>query len=162
MDKIIFTGKWLNSDLQQSKIMFGYGLIMLLSSVLFFAGKDVFLKGAAIPIVLLSLLFCFYGANAMRKYLESKIYFQVSYQANKQNFIKTEESRLIKLSKTYAINKIIWLIVILTGSLICMLTPNNYVKGIGLGLVLFGASAFIADSFFDYSVKKYLQQIVKV
>lgn len=155
MEIIIQTEKWLACEFFQSKIMVIYGLMMLLVSVILFRTSNEFLKGAIIPIILLGVLFCFYGGNVIINYPKKQDNFQSSYKLDKNRFITVEKQRMEKLIQTYTFTKIMWLSFIIIGISISLFMKSSYISGLGFGLIILATSSFIADTLFEHFAENY-------
>ncbi|MCF0051656.1 hypothetical protein LXM25_16425 [Dyadobacter sp. LJ53] len=157
MDIISETVKWLKTDLLQGKSMVVYGLAILVTCILGRKSENMLLKGMFFPSVLLAIMFISYGGNIVIRHTKKQKELFFAHQANKQIFYNDQKARQEDLIKSYNTTLAIWTVAISAGLLIFFITESDYFKGVALGILILGISAFVADSFFRQSAKSYYE-----
>lgn len=157
MDIISETVKWLKNDLLQGKLMVVYGLAILATCILGRKSENMLLKGMFFPSVLLAIMFISYGGNMVIRHTEKQKELFLAHQANKQIFYKDQKVRQEGLIKSYNTTLTIWTVAIAAGLVFFFISGSDYFKGVALGILILGTSAFVADSFFRQSAKSYYE-----
>lgn len=160
MDTIVYTQNWLNTDVIQGKIMMGFGITLVAVIIIIFFSNNLLIKGTLIPLVLLALMFLIYSSNLIITKPKKLSVYTTAFVNNEEEFKTSEQVRVKKLADTYLWNKIIWLTIMIIGGLLCIVLDNNYLKGLGLGLIFFGASSFVADTFLQHSATVYYKHLI--
>lgn len=159
METIVHTEKWLSNGLVVAKIMTCYGVVTMIICILAFRSQNPFFQGTSIPLIILSLMFCAYGGSVMVRHDKTLKGYIAQFREDNSAFRNSEEKRIEETVQTFTITTTVWLVVTVAGGLLCLLLSNNYAKGIGLGVFVFGISAFIVDTLFSTFAREYLGRL---
>ena len=160
MKIIEYTERWLNTDLIQGKIFLGFSIILTAAIIIICLGNNLLLKGTLIPLILLALMFLIYSSSQIITIPKKLSVYTTAFENNKEEFKTSEQARVKKLIDNYLRNKKIWLVIMIIGGLLCIVLDNNYLKGLGLGLIFLGASSFVADTLLQRSATVYYKHLI--
>jgi NhaP-type Na+/H+ and K+/H+ antiporter len=141
MKIIEYTERWLNTDLIQGKIFLGFSIILIAAIIIICLGNNLLLKGTLIPLILLALMFLIYSSSQIITIPKKLSVYTTAFVNNEEEFKTSEQARVKKLIDNYLRNK-------------------NYLKGLGLGLIFFGASSFVADTLLQRSATVYYKHLI--
>ena len=146
MEFIEYTNAWAKSEVTQGRIMIGIGVLLLVALVFILRSQHELLRGALIPLSLLTLVLVGYGAAILYSrpaHAQSSI---ALYEQNQADAIAKEKEKHIndnkagKMLMTWVYPSLMILSII-----VLMLVSSFYFKGMAIGFVLVFAATYIID-----------------
>jgi hypothetical protein len=159
MPLLDYTIKWTKGEISQGRIMIVIGLLLLIANYLIWKKGDGLLKGMFIPLLVVNLILLGYGGYIIVSRASRLEELTVSFKQNPDRTLKQERERLLREKKAYPKFKIAWVVVIAVACVFCLLTIQPFSKGVALGILLFGITALLIDSFLENRGKIYLENI---
>lgn len=156
--------KYFLAEKQIGLLFFIIGIVaVLLAIVFFFVLRSGFYKGAAIPLVILGLLQLFAGFAVYKKSDSDRIRNVYAFDMNPQELKAVELPRIRQVNKSFAVYKIIEIILILVGIALFFYLRTRPEKAFWLGLSITlsiqALVTFTADYTASARAKEYMQKL---
>lgn len=155
MDFLQLTRNWTNGEIKQAKFMIILGCFTTAISFFLIVSREEFHHGISIPIVLLSLIFIFYGSFVFRNRPHQLKTIIKNYKQGPLGTIETEKNRILKEKENYNKVRITWTLVFVIGLVSYFLAESVFYKGIALGAAIFGIAIFLVDSFLSIRINRF-------
>ena len=153
--------KYFTGEKQESFLFLSFGVIGVAMALYFFFGaKTSFLKGIAIPFILISVLEIIVGVTIIDRSPRDIIRVE-RYLMNKSEMVqKTEIPRMEKVMKNFFIYRCVEIILIVIGMILMYSFRHNLLwNGIGLGLFIQSSIVLILDFFAERRGEIYLSYL---
>ena len=162
MEFIQHTIHWVKGEIFEGAIIGSFGLLTLISSILFWKfGKTPSAKGVIIPLLVIG-IFYFIAASVGIYINQQRIpQYEVKYQEDPAGFIESEKDRTEGFMKIYIYTYVIATVMILTGLILFLFVSGANLDGIGLSLILLGLSLLCIDYFSKERAIIYHNEIIK-
>jgi len=154
-----YTNNWVKGEVTQGWIMLVAGILFAIASYYIWKADTSMVRGMLIPLVLVTLICLGYGSNLVWGRPAKAKALTTAYQQNASATIQEETARLEKETATYSMTIKGWVVTIVIGLLLYFFMSAGYYKGLGIGILLFGAIALLTDIFLSKRVAVYLEQI---
>jgi len=149
MDFIEYSQTWAKSEVTQGRIMIGIGILLLFALISIFRSQNELLKGALIPLSLLTLVLVGYGGFILYSRPAHSAQSISLYQSNKAEAIEKEKEKHINDNKAgKTLMKFVYPGLILLSAIGLFLLPSPYFKGLALGIIVLAVSTYIIDNGF--------------
>ncbi len=155
MDFLQLTRNWTNGEISQAKSMILLGCLTAVISFFLIISPQVLHHGIAIPIVIITLLFLFYGSFVFRNRPQKLAATIKSFQQNAKQTVETERKRILKEKENYYKIRVTWALVAILGLISYLLLQNEFYQGIAIGTMLLGIATFIVDTLLLKRINKY-------
>ena len=153
--------KYFTGEKQESLLFLGFGLIGFIIAIFFFFGlKTSFLKGVAIPFVLVSILEIIVGMTIINR-SPKDIKRVESYLTDKTEMIqKVEIPRMEKVLENFVVYRYVEIALIMIGVFLMYGFRQNLLwNGIGLGLFIESSMVLVLDFFAERRGEIYLDYL---
>ena len=153
--------KYFTGERQESFLFLSIGIIGVAIAIFFLIGtKTSFLKGIAIPFILVSILEIMVGATIINRSLKD-IKRVESYLPDKPEMIqKAEIPRMEKVMQNFRIYRYVEITLIIIGIVLMYGFRQNLLwNGIGLGLFIQSSIVLILDFFAEWRGEIYLEYL---
>ena len=146
MEFIDYMNAWVKSELTQGRIMVGIGLLLLVALFFIFKSQHELLRGAMIPLALLTLVLVGYGGSILySRPAHAKASIE-RYQQSQEDAIEQEIAKHINDNKAgNMLMKWVYPSIMLLSLIVLVLVGSFYYKGMAIGFILLAASIYIID-----------------
>ena len=162
MEFIQYTLNWIKGEIFESAIIAFVGLLIVISSMLFWKfGSTPYARSLVIPLLiagLIPLVMGIAGIITNKNRIES---YQVAWEQDSLKFILTEKERLENFDKIFKYSYPFAFIFVITGAMLFFLINSHHWKAISLTMMLLGLMAYFVDHFAAERAKRYLNHIKK-
>lgn len=149
MDFIEYSNTWAKSEVTQGRIMIGIGILLLAVLFAIFRSQNELLKGAMIPLSLLTVVLIGYGSYILYSRPAHARESIAMYQSSEADAIASEKEKHINDNKAgKTLMKFVYPGLMLLSVIALFLVPNPYYKGMALGFVLLFLSTYVMDNGF--------------
>ncbi|MEL6592482.1 MAG: hypothetical protein AAFQ68_20455 [Bacteroidota bacterium] len=146
MDFIEYTNTWAKSEVTQGRIMIGIGILLLVALYGIFRSQNELLKGALIPLSLLTLVLIGYGSYILYSRPAHARDSIALYQSTETEAIVKEKEKHINDNKAgKRLIKFVYPSIILLSVIAIFLLSSPYYRGMALGFILLAVSTYIID-----------------
>ena len=146
MNFIDYTNSWVKSEVTQGRIMVGIGIVLLFVCYMILRNQNELLKGSLIPLLLLLLVLFGYGSYILYSRPAHARESILLYEQSKEEAIEKEKAKHINDNKAgKTLLRYVYPTLMLISTLMLMVVPSPYYKGMALGLVLLFLSTYIID-----------------
>ena len=146
MDFIEYMNNWVKSEVTQGRIMVGIGVLLLVALFFIFRGQHELLKGAMIPLGLLTVVLIGYGGYILYSRPAHAKTSIALYQESKVEAIEKEKEKHINDNKAgKTLMKFVYPGLMILSAIALFFIPSPYFKGLALGFVVLFASTFVID-----------------
>lgn len=158
MDFIEYTNTWAKSEVTQGRIMIGIGILLLFALYSIFRSQNELLRGALIPLSLLTLVLVGYGGYILYSRPAHARESIERYEASKTEAIEKEKEKHINDNKAgKTLLRFVYPSLLLLAAIALFLVSTPYNKGLALGLALLAISTFVMDTGFVSRSDAFLQ-----
>jgi len=149
MDFITYTNIWVKSEVTQGRIMVGVGILFLFVLYGVFRSQNELLKGALIPMGLLTLILIGYGSYILYSRPAHAKKSIALYQKSIEEAIEKEKIKHINDNKAgKTLMRYVYPGLIILSALALLFISSPYYKGMAIGFILLFASTYIIDNGF--------------
>jgi hypothetical protein len=144
--------KYFNAEKGESWIFMWIGIASIVAAIIFFFFiKTNFYKGAAVPLILIGLLLGFVGYTVYKRSDGDRLRNVYAYDMNPSELKEKEIPRMEKVMKSFIIYRWIEIVLFLAGTTLYIYfirdIRNDFLRGLGLALVIMAVLALTADYF---------------
>lgn len=159
MELLDHTTEWVKGEVFQGKIMLSVGILLLIGGVAILKSDHEILRGTLIPLGLILLLTLGYGT--MQVFSRPGHITKVSQllAENPKKAIAQEYKKASSDDNIYSRLKIVWSVLIAITAVLYMVFPNDYLKGLAIGLIALFLTALVVDSVLHYRLSIYLKAL---
>lgn len=154
------TQKLYNGDVLQAKLMLLCSIICFVVIFIGFRTGNAIFKGTIIPVFIIAALYAVFGVLSIKNYQNRIDSLTERYETSPQTTLEQEHSRAEKEIAGY--NGVItktWPIIMIVGLVLFLVVTKDFVRGLGLGLMLFSLLATIGDLALQTRLEQYLDVI---
>lgn len=149
MDFIEYTNTWAKTEVTQGRIMIGIGILFLVVLFAIFRSQNELLKGAMIPLSLLTVVLIGYGSYILYSRPAHARESIAMYQSSETEAIASEKEKHINDNKAgKTLMKFVYPGLMLLSVIALFLLPNPNYKGMALGFILLFLSTYVMDNGF--------------
>ncbi len=146
--KIQNTIDWYSGEIFEGKFILGFGLFLILASLLFyFWGNTPTAKALLIPMLIIGMFFSATGSNMIYSNTKKVQEAQVNYKQNPKNFVSTEIKRVEGFQYLYPMSIGVSLACFLSAISLLYFGKNVNLQAIAISLILFGGAFAMIDYF---------------
>jgi hypothetical protein len=150
----------------EALLLFVFGCIIAIISVFIWRNihTNGILKGLFYPMLFLTLLSIFAGGYNTMNNQKRLMTFPAIYANDNHRFIKKEIQRFEAnngVNSWWMPLKITWSILSILGVLILFFNINDFIRGVSLGLIIWGCFGLIVDSFAHQRAILYTAELLK-
>ena len=161
MSFIDFTQNWIKGELFEAKIVLLFGIITLISGVLFWkTGTTPNAKALLFPLLIVGMIYSSIGGGLLVSNQKRMVEMPEIYKKNSTEFIQLEKKRVEDFQYQYKISKIVATICFAVTLLLFWLTKNPTWQAIGIALTLFGLTGLVVDYFSEERAAIYYKYIL--
>ena len=114
-----------------------------------------FVRGVALPFVLMGLLMTTVGAVVGYRTPGQVQALEQSLQTERQASLQTEIDRMSKVNKAWPVYLAIWGVMGVLGLVLRFATTSDFLQGLGIALVFFGGVGLMVDGFAERRAHPY-------
>ena len=145
------TLNWYNGEIFEAKFILGFGIFMLISSLLFYyLGNTPTAKALLIPMLVIGIFFTATGVNMIYSNGKKVQEVEAKYNQNPQDFVNSEIKRVEGFQYLYPLSIGISAICFIVALSLLYFSKNIHLQAIAITLIIFGA----AFAFIDYFSKE--------
>ena len=149
MDFITYTNTWAKSEVTQGRVMIGIGILLLVALYSIFRSQNELLKGALIPLTLLTVVLIGYGGYILYSRPAHAKESIALYRSSETEAIAKEKEKHINDNKAgKTLMRFVYPGLMLISVIALFVVPGAYFKGMALGFVLLFASTYVIDNGF--------------
>ena len=134
-------------------------LCMVFGGWLLSEGQPGFTKGVALPFIVMGLVISIIGGTVGFRTQAQVEEIQRAYTTNQTVAIEAECVRMEKVNKVWNWYLALWVIFILLGLGLRLLTPSDFMRGLGVALIFFAGIGLMIDGFADRRAHTYSNAI---
>ena len=134
-------------------------LCMVFGGWLLSEGQPGFSRGVALPFITMGLVISVIGGTVGFRTPSQVAEIQRSYTANSTETIEAERVRMEKVNKAWSWYLAIWIIFVIFGMSLRLLTQSDFFRGLGIALVFFAGIGLMIDGFADKRARIYSNAI---
>lgn len=163
MDFLDYTEKLYSGDLFQAKVMAVLSIALFGAIVIVLKGNDMLFKGMVIPVFVIATLYGVYSGYKIWTHSTRLATVTELYQANPSAVIAEESQKAEKgIAEFKAVINRTWPIIMVLGLILFVFITKDFVRGIGLGLMVFSLFATIGDLALQKRLEVYLLVIQSI
>ena len=154
------TINWYNGEIFEAKFILGFGVIVLISDLLFFfLGNSPNAKALLIPLAVIGIFFFATGANMMYSNGNKLIELQNISSQNSEEFVASEIKRVEGFQYLYPLSIAVSAISFVLALSFLYFSKNTYLQAVAIALVLFGTAFAVIDYFSKERANIYFEQL---
>jgi ABC-type xylose transport system permease subunit len=156
--------KYFSAEKAESRIFMAIGIAGIITAIVFFfVLKTSFYKGAAIPLILIGLLFGVVGFTVYKRSDDDRKRNVYAYDMNPSELKNKELPRMKTVMKNFIIYRYTEILLALAGIALVFYFRNNetlhFWRGFGMSLAIMSILALAADYFAEKRGRKYTNGI---
>lgn len=152
---------WYNGEIFEGKFILGFGIILLISVLLFrIYGNMTTAKALLIPFIFIGLFFISVGAGGLFSNSKKIAKVEESYHQNKQDFINSEIKRVEDFQYLYTMSIAISLFCFLISIGLLYFVKNVQWQAIAIALIIFGTAFAVIDYFSKARADFYYEKLI--
>ncbi len=160
MSFLFDTQQLYNGDLLQAIAMLFVSAICVVLIVEAFRRDNKILKGAIFPVLIIAILYGMFGVSTIQEHQNRINTITEQYQTNKSKTItETYHESKQKISGYKSVIYKTWPILMIIGLIGFFAIRKDFIKGFGLGLMIFSVLATIGDLALQLRLETYLTAI---
>lgn len=160
MDIIKQTIHWYNGEIFEAKFIFGFGLFLIIVSLLFyFLGNSTNAKALLIPFLAIGVIFSVIGVNMAYSNTQKLKVIENQYKQNAPEFVKTEIKRVEDFQYLYPLSIAISAICFTISLCLLYFSKSSTWQSIAISLIIFGTAFAIIDYFSKERANEYYKQL---
>jgi len=153
---------WVKGEIFQASMLAIWGTLLVLMAAFFWKYDHTATTKALIgPFLIVGLFWGITGSTSLYVNNQRIDTYSLEFENEPGAFVNQERKRVDGLLGMYRYLLIGWSVMILAGVLIFMLWGGNYGRAVGLGLILFGITGFMADPISERNAYVYNDAINK-
>jgi hypothetical protein len=157
------TLNWYNGEIFEAKFILGFGLILIISSLLFyFLGSTPTSKALLIPLIVVGLFFTATGANMIYSNGKKLAEVEQVYKQNNKAFVEAEIKRVEGFQYLYPLSIGISAVSFIVALSVLYFSKNVNLQAIAMALILFGACFAFIDYFSKERSIIYYEQLQRM
>lgn len=125
----------------------------------FFAARENFYVGMAIPVLLVGLIQLVVGATVFFRTAQQVAGLDAQFAADVNSFATAESARMIQVMRNFSIYKWVEIAFVLGGVVLLIFRAAHFWQGLALGLLMQGALMLTLDIFAERRGERYQQEI---
>lgn len=154
------TINWYNGEIFESKFILGFGLFLIIASLLFyFLGNTPTSKSLLIPMLAIGIFFSATGASMMYSNGKKVQEVENNYKQNPKDFVDAEIKRVEDFQYLYPMSIAVSLACFLIAIGLLYFTKNVTLQAIAISLIFFGAAFAVIDYFSKERATTYYEQL---
>jgi len=158
-----YMNAWVKSELTQSKIMIGIGILLVVLLLIIYRGQSNLLKGTMIPLGLLAVVLIGYGAFIITSRPAHASKSIALYEKSKEEGKQKEIEKHINDNKAgKTLTKFVYPGFIIFSAIALLFLNSPYYKGIALGFIILFVATYIMDSGFISRSDAFLEYLQKL
>jgi len=130
-------------------------LCMVFGGWLLSEGQPGFSRGVALPFIAMGLVISIIGGTVGFRTPSQVAEIQQAYAANQTETIEGERVRMEKVNKAWGWYLALWIVFIILGLGLRLLTQTDFLRGLGIALVFFAGVGLMIDGFADRRARDY-------
>lgn len=151
---------WYNGEIFEGKFILGFGLSLILTSLLFyFLGNTPTAKALLIPMLVIGVFFSATGASMMYSNRKQVKEVAKKYEQNPTEFVDTEIKRVDRFQYLYPMSIAVSLACFLVAIALLYFTKIVHLQAIAIALIFFGAAFAVIDYFSKERSTIYYEQL---
>ena len=160
MDFIHHIQAYFTGEKNLGLFMVPFGIILIaFATYLWYAHKSPLGYGMLMPFILVGLLGIGIGIGLTYQSHQRLNDLPQTYQIDKNTFIEVELPRMEKVLQNFPRLKLAWMIIIVISLILLYSIKKEWLTGLTLSLILFGAVFLIIDTFAEKRAEIYTEQI---
>jgi drug/metabolite transporter (DMT)-like permease len=160
MDFIHYIQTYFTGEKNLGLFMIPIGIILIaFATYLWYAHKSPLGYGMLIPLILVGILGIGMGIGLAYQSQYRLKNFPKLFQTDENAFIERELPRMEKVLQNFPRLKLAWMIIIVIGLILLYFVKKDWLTGLSLSLILFGAIFLIIDSFAEKRAEIYTEKI---
>ena len=154
------TINWYNGEIFEAKFILGFGVIVLISGLLFFfLGNSPNAKALLIPLAVIGIFFFITGTNMMYSNGNKLIELQIISSQNSEEFVASEIKRVEGFQYLYPLSIAISAISFVLALSFLYFSKNSNLQAAAVALILFGTAFAVIDYFSKERSNIYFEQL---
>lgn len=142
------TINWYSGEIFEGKFILGFGLFLIITSLLFyFLGNTPTAKALLIPMLVIGVFFSATGANMIYSNIKKVQEVEANYKQNSKDFISIEIKRVEGFQYLYPMSIAVSLACFLIAIGLLYFGKNVNLQAIAISLILFGGAFAVIDYF---------------
>ena len=160
MEFIQYTLNWIKGEIFESAIIAFVGLLIVVSSMLFWIlGSTPYARALVIPLLIAGLIPLVMGVTGVITNKNKIKSYQMAWEQDSQKFILTEKERVESFDKIFKYTYPFAIIFVIIGAILFFLIYSAHWKAISLTMMLIGLMAYFVDHFAAERAEIYLNHI---
>lgn len=154
------TFNWYNGEVFEAKFILGFGLVLIIVSLLFYYfGNTPAAKALLIPLVATGFIFTAIGGNMVYSNVKKIGSLQTQYENNPSEFHQSEIKRVEDFQYLYPLSIGISLVSFLIALGLLYFVKNIHWQAVAMALILFGTAFAVIDYFSKERASIYYNQL---
>ncbi len=134
-------------------------LCMVFGGWLLSEGQPGFTRGVALPFIAMGLVIAIIGGTVGFRTPSQVAEIQQAYAVNQAEAIEGERVRMEKVNNAWSWYLALWIVFIILGLGLRLLTQSDFLRGLGIALVFFAGVGLMIDGFADRRARDYANVI---